>query len=431
VDDAVVQRFLTWLETRTLHARPRDLVRQVPALWAEAISRVSGWPAVELSSISFRPASPNLRWDELPDGLRTDAEAYLTARANPDVFDNDEDAPSQPLAESTIRLQRDHIRLAVSILARSGAAVHELDGLRALVAVDAVKTVLRHYHQAAGGKPSAFAIGIARTLIQIACYHVKVREDHLAGLKRLARQLPAIPFDLTAKNKALLAELEIDQLRARLICLPETLAREASSTLATGGRLKFVDAQVAVAVETLLVAPVRAKNLIALNWAQNFREPQGPKGKLVLYVPKDCTKTKRRDLTFEFPPELAETIRWYRREILPRLGGDPNGDLFVSQGGRRKGQDTLSDQIILTIEKKVGIHMTPHQFRHFAAALYLEEHPEDYQTVSDLLGHAFAKTTLVYAGSCSRRASVSYVKLIIEQRAAGALKFRRPRRSSK
>jgi integrase len=426
-----VQRFLTWLETRTLHARPRDLVRQVPTLWAEGRTSVAGWPATTLTPISFRPVSPNLRWKDLPEGLRIEAEAYLTARANPDVFDNNEDAPARPLAASTVRLQRAHILLAASILVRNGVAVDELEDLRALVEVDAVKTVLRHYHQEAGGKPSAFAIGIARTLIPVARYHVKVPEGHLAGLKRLTRQLPAVPFDLTAKNKSLLADLEDDQTRARLICLPETLARQTRSTLVKGGHLKFVDAQVAVAVEILLVAPVRAQNLIELNWAQNFREPQGPKGKLVLYIPKESTKTKRRDLTFEFPPELAETIRWYRREILPRLGGDPNGDLFVSQGGRRKGQDTLSDQIILTIEKKVGIHMTPHQFRHFAAVLYLEAHPEDFQTVSDLLGHAFAKTTLVYAGSCSRRASVAYVKLIIEQRAAGALKFRRPRRSSK
>ena len=73
---------------------------------------------------------------------------------------------------------------------------------------------------------------------------------------------------------------------------------------------------------------------------------------------------------------------------------------------------------------KVGIHMTPHQFRHLAAVLYLEAHPEDFQTVSDLLGHSFAKTTLVYAGSSSRRASRAYGKLVIEQRQAAALKQR-------
>jgi integrase len=122
---------------------------------------------------------------------------------------------------------------------------------------------------------------------------------------------------------------------------------------------------------------------------------------------------------------IAESIRWYRREILPRLGGDSNGDLFLTKKGTLKSQETLSQQMTETIAEKVGIHMTPHQFRHLAAVLYLEVHPEDFQTVSDLLGHAFAKTTTVYAGSSSRRASRAYGKLVIEQREAAAFRGRR------
>jgi integrase len=70
--------------------------------------------------------------------------------------------------------------------------------------------------------------------------------------------------------------------------------------------------------------------------------------------------------------------------------------------------------------------MTPHQFRHFAAALYLDQHPESFQNVSDLLGHAWAKTTLIYAGSSSRRASRAYGAHVIEQRKA--LKLKRARK---
>ena len=62
----------------------------------------------------------------------------------------------------------------------------------------------------------------------------------------------------------------------------------------------------------------------------------------------------------------------------------PGGDLFVSEGGKRKSQETLSQQITEIIGERVGIHMTPHQFRHLAAIAYLEEHPEDFQSVTDL-----------------------------------------------
>lgn len=431
VDDKILQRFLDWLQNRTLHSRPRDLVRQVPALWADARASVPNWPAAVLSPISFRPTSLNLRWEDLPEDLRTDAGAYLRARAEPDLFADDPVTPTRPLAPETVNLQRQHIRLAASVLVRHGVSIEKLDGLADLVTADAVKSVLRHYHDQADGRPSAFAAGIARTLIHIARYHVRMPEHCLQELKKIAGRLPAVPFDLTQKNKTLLADLENEEVRGRLLYLPESLKREVCANLGRGGRLKFVEAQVAAAVEILLLAPLRPKNLTELNWSRNFKQPNGPRGKLVIYIPKEATKSKRRDLSFEVPPELAETIRWYRREVLPRLGGDPNGDLFVSEGGGRKSQETLSQQITETIAEKVGLHMTPHQFRHLAAVIHLEAHPEDFQTVSDLLGHSFAKTTLVYAGSSSRRASRAYGKLIVEQRQAAALKQRPPRRRQK
>jgi hypothetical protein len=42
VDDSVVQRFLTWLEAKTLHPKPRDLVRRIPNVWNEAGTKFEG-----------------------------------------------------------------------------------------------------------------------------------------------------------------------------------------------------------------------------------------------------------------------------------------------------------------------------------------------------------------------------------------------------
>jgi len=42
-----------------------------------------------------------------------------------------------------------------------------------------------------------------------------------------------------------------------------------------------------------------------------------------------------------------------------------SGHLFVTEQGIRKHQATLTVQIIRAIAQHVGIHMTPHQFRHF------------------------------------------------------------------
>ena len=87
---------------------------------------------------------------------------------------------------------------------------------------------------------------------------------------------------------------------------------------------------------------------------------------------------------------------------------------------------TLTVQIIDAIMQHVGIHMTPHQFRHFGATSYLEEHPEDFETARQHLGHAWSKTTRIYAGSSSRRASRAYNQHLFKQREA--LKLMRSRR---
>ena len=54
VDDAVVRKFLRWLETRTLCPKPRDVVRRIPKLWNEAIEKIEFWPKIKLSTLSFK-----------------------------------------------------------------------------------------------------------------------------------------------------------------------------------------------------------------------------------------------------------------------------------------------------------------------------------------------------------------------------------------
>jgi integrase len=145
-------------------------------------------------------------------------------------------------------------------------------------------------------------------------------------------------------------------------------------------------------------------------------EPNGPKGQLLLHIPAEETKAKRQDLTVEIPSDVARQLRWYRSHILPRFDADPNGFLFVTEEGGRKSQQTLSQQITGAIAKHIGIQQTPHQFRHFAASIYLDVNPEDHQTVQAMLHHASGKTTLIYAGSAGRRASRAYGKILFEQR---------------
>ena len=422
VDDTVVLRFLTWLEAKTLYPKPRDLVRRIPNVWNEASTKFNFWPTTKLTTISFKTPPKHLKWSELSPSFQQDADAYLALRGNPDLFDDRPEAPKRPLAATTLGQQREHLRLAASILARDGEAVTSLADL---VRPESFKKVLRYYHNQANREPNAFVIVLAKTLIQVALYNTGATSKEVQELKRLAGNLPALPFDLTPKNKVVLRQLESDRLRAKLYFLPEQLMGEVAKDLEEG-RVRFVEAQVAIAIDILLAQLLRPQNLSSLSWHHHFSEPNGPRSQLLIHIAARETKTKRQDIVSEVPDEVARRLRWYRRHILPRLGADVNGHLFVTEKGTRKHQATLTVQIIDAIARHIGIHMTPHQFRHFGATSYLEDHPEDFETARGLLGHAWSKTTRIYAGSSSRRASRAYNQHLFKQREA--LKLLRSRR---
>ena len=432
VDDAVVQRFLRWLENRTLCPKPRDVVRRVPHLWNEASEKIEVWPKSKLTTLSFKTPFKRHQWGELNESFREDAQAYLAMRADLDLFDERPNAPKQALAASTLRQQSEHLRLAASILIESGLVAEDITSLANLVSPERFKIILRYYHDRANRQPNAFVICLSKTLIQVAQYHVGATPEEVDQLKRFASRLPAVPFDLTAKNKTLAVQFESDHLRAKLLLLPEQLMAEVARSLALG-RLRFVDAQVAVAIDIDLVIPLRPQNLSSLTWQRHFSEPDGPNGRLLLHIPAQETKSKLQDLVAEIPEDVAKRLRWYRRHILPRLNAEVNGPLFVTKKGHAKSQETISHQITQVIRRRLGVHLTPHQPRHLAAMWYLEEHPEDFETPKAFLGHAWSKTTQIYAGSSSRRASRAYSRFVFQKRDALKLmrkRQRRPRRKN-
>jgi integrase len=413
VADAVVVEYRVWLEGRTLVASPREHARRVPDLWNRAAAKIAGWPRTTLSALPVEGKPRKIAWDALPKAFRLEAEAYLAMRRNPDPFDERSDRPTRPLADATLHQQREHIRLSFDVLANAGDAPASLAGL---VEPERLKTVLRHYHDGANGKPNAFAVSLGKTVVAIAKYHVRVTPEDLSRLKQIAGKLPSIPFDLTEKNKDLIRQFDDKTVLARLLTLPYLLVQEARDRLETGRPHVQLPAQVALAIAILFAAPMRCQNLIALNWRDHIREPNGRRGPVSILIPASQTKTRRLDLAFELDRNTSDLLRWYRLVILPALGADPKGDLFVQPGGKRRGRSGLSSQITEAIHRHVGVHMTPHQFRHLAAALYLDARPEDFETVRQILGHSYGKTTLIYAGLSSERASKAFGLIVAAER---------------
>jgi integrase len=105
----------------------------------------------------------------------------------------------------------------------------------------------------------------------------------------------------------------------------------------------------------------------------------------------------RQDLQHPFDAELTALIDEYIHQFRSTLlRGSNELWLFPGKTGGRKDPRTFSGQITERIQKAIGLCITPHQFRHAAAAIYLKHHPGDYETVRRILGHRNIQTTIKF-----------------------------------
>src|SRR5262249_56402939 len=68
--------------------------------------------------------------------------------------------------------------------------------------------------------------------------------------------------------------------------------------------------------------------------------------------------------------------------------------VFPGENGGRRPSGGFGSQLHVFIAKEAGVEMTPHQFRHLVAKLYLDRHPDAFETVRRLLGHKSVETTM-------------------------------------
>ena len=129
------------------------------------------------------------------------------------------------------------------------------------------------------------------------------------------------------------------------------------------------------------------------------------------------------------PQDLTDLLDLYLDSYRPLLATPSNPCLFPGRGLGHKSQSTLAQQITETVEKRSGLRLTPHQFRHLSAALYLKHNPGQFVVVQKLLGHKNLKTTLsFYAGLDTGTAARYYDDFIARQRARLKDSPRKPRR---
>jgi integrase len=193
------------------------------------------------------------------------------------------------------------------------------------------------------------------------------------------------------------------------------LWRAARRALATS-RWPFIDLQSALAIDLLIQVPLRMQNLSSLKFDEHLHWPQGRRQPALLTFRGDETKNDA-PLEFEIAAELADRLLVYRNEIAPAVIGKRPDAVFVTFKGRPRTQEAIKVAIERTVLRHLGVKLTPHQFRHLAAKISLDNNPGAYEPVRQLLGHKNSKTTTnFYAGIDTRRAGRAHADLIMRLR---------------
>jgi hypothetical protein len=119
-------------------------------------------------------------------------------------------------------------------------------------------------------------------------------------------------------------------------------------------RLGAIQAQLAVAIEILLMAPMRIGNLVSLDLERNLVRPGHGKTLHIVIEAKDVKN--REPLEYPLPAQSVELIDRYIRDFRPRLAPASSTALFPGEQGKPKRRKTLGKQISFgTIQLKNGL----------------------------------------------------------------------------
>jgi integrase len=392
VNDDISRTFLAALEAESFVRDPRAHHRRMTKAWNKAADTVPGWPRTGLTVPSYR--SPyTLRWEAFSRSFRDEVEAYLARASGADLFDKD--APERPLRPASITARRFQILQLASAAVHQGHDPGNITSLAHLVETARAKEMLRFFLDRSDGKSTSQIFGLAVALKLIAKHWVKVDAEHLAEFARICRRLNPKHLGLTEKNRLRLRQFDDPQNVAFLLDFPRAqlaVAHKADRS----SRSVAVKVQIAIAVELLLMTPIRLGNLAALSlkrhihWSGSTR-----RGVVHLIIPAAEVKN-RENLVFKLPHETTSLLEAYLEHYRPRLLDGLSEWLFPGQDANHKHPSVLGTQIRQHLHQATGLEVNPHLFRHIGAKLYLDENPGAYEVVRRVLGHRSIDTTTAH-----------------------------------
>jgi integrase len=393
VNEALIDDYMAYRKETTALAVDTKARRGIARAW-NASRTIEDWPQQRLVEPPLK-TKEGPRWENFPQKLQTDVAAHLKFLA---THRRAQDGKRlRPCKATTLRTRRTGLVAFAKKAVRLGTPMKDLSSLSVLLAPEVVDRVLDHEWTQNGDEPKTSTIDLAKKLVAVArstgcltAEQLKELDDKRATLEQYRKE------GMTSKNLKLIRQVLNSEVWARVVNCPDDLMREARLLKDQAPLKAAVTAQIAVAVATLVVAPVRAANLASIRLGANLNKPGGPDTDYLLVFP-DYDVKNRVDLTFELEAPVTAVIDEYVHYHRPSVMRGSNEDwLFPGEAGGPKDAHLFGIQITNRIQKVTGLRMTLHQFRHALAAVYLKDHPGDYETVRRFLGHRNIRTTVKF-----------------------------------
>ena len=388
VDLPTFHRFQEALESNSLVRDAPFVYRTTCAVWNKASRSVADWPLLEVP-VPNRSRTYSLDWNAFPASFQADVEAFLSHTGNQDPLADDY-APS--VRPATIVGRRKQIQLMATALAESGFATADIISLTTLVHADNAKRVLQFFLDRVGvGRETVYAHAIL--LRTLARHWVARDEQNILKLEKFCKGLTPKKHGMTDKNRGRLRQFDDPRNVDALLGLPAKLLREAQRK-DVGGQEELVGIVYAVAIELLIMAPIRIKNLTELDIERHIVQTRrGSHAVVHLVIPGEEVKN---GVPFEvaLPKASGELLTIYLRDYRPRISSAPSPWLFPNSAGQKRNAVGFGRHISDLIERHTGLKMHPHLFRHLSAKFVLEAHPEGIEICRLVLGHKSTRTTL-------------------------------------
>jgi hypothetical protein len=352
--------------------------------------------------------------------------------------------PRRRLREATIKARLFAIQQAAAALVLTGTPTEAITSLRDLVSpMSNVGTILDFYDARADGRTGSQLAQIAETLRQIGCFHVDdLPEADRLQLSQWARDASGERRKgISGKARKRLLQLIADRPRAMLLHLPAELVRRAKAGLvraAEAGAAADTAAsdaarmvRTALMIEIVTICPLRLTNLQMLRLDGQLAY-LGSDRRLPSHILIDAEDTKNSEpVQWPLPRGTAILIRDFVERHRTQLPGSDSPYLFAGEKGEALSKSACRYAITGTIKREIGIDVHPHLLRHFAAWLYLTEHPGQYEMVRRVLGHKSVQTTIDnYVGLETGAAAAAFDETVLRERARtkhlAAAAFARP-----